>query len=152
MRLKLSFNLGLVIILVVIMLLMNGRTNAQEPALYVCRDTSYEGGIRYEFRNLPDAWVTVDGFWYVAEGTLLDGHTLIADALTDYPADASGIKPGEAVIGNTDYSIMLKGTSDTAPCDLPPESTPAAPQCPAWAFDSNTGEIICLWSLPKASN
>lgn len=119
----------------------------------VCRDTSYPAGIRYEFRNIPQNWIEKTGYWYVADDGEMQGNTFIADALTSYPVlDSSGIKLGEAVFGTPDYGVILRGTADTAPCDLPPESAPDAPQCPAWAINSETGELVCLWSLPEPTS
>lgn len=149
MKIHVQFN-PYFVVLVVVLLAIYSHVRAQDVAPSVCRDTTYESGIRYIFHDLPDSWVSKDGFWYVAEDTLLDGHTLIADAVVTYPLDASGILPGEAVIGSMDYSITVKGTADTAPCNQPPESIPSTPQCPAWSFNTGTGKIECLWDLPPA--
>lgn len=122
----------------------------------VCRDTSVEW-IRYQFRNIPENWIDVTGYWYVADGGNMTqsnyGNVFVADALTSYPPDASGIKPGEAVFGTMDYTIILRGDADSLPCNMPvPVATPVSTPCPAWAIDSNTGELVCLWSLPKATS
>lgn len=120
----------------------------------VCRDMSYPAGIRYEFRNIPQNWIDVTGYWYVADDGAMTqsnyGNIFVADALTSYPADASGIKAGEAVFGTPDYSFILRGTAETLPCNLPVPTTPEQTPCPAWAINGETGELVCLWDLPKA--
>lgn len=131
--------------------------HAADTVPTVCRDIDYPAGIRYEFRNIPENWIDVTGYWYVADdGGMTQsnyGNVFVADALTKYDPDASGIKVGEAVFGTSDNTFILRGNADTLPCNMPvPVATPVSTPCPAWAIDSNTGELICLWSLPKATS
>lgn len=129
-------------------------TKAADTLPTVCRDTSVEW-IRYQFRNIPENWIDVTGYWYVADGGNMTqsnyGNVFVADALTSYPPDASGIKPGEAVFGTMDYTIILRGDADSLPCNMPvPVATPVSTPCPAWAINGETGELVCLFDLPYA--
>lgn len=142
---------------IVLIVLSISPAKAADTVPTVCRDTSVEW-IRYQFRNIPENWIDVTGYWYVADdGEMTQsnyGNVFVADALTKYDLDASGIKPGEAIFGTSDNTFILRGNVDTLPCNLSvqPGSTPQPTPCPAWAIDSNTGELICLWSLPKATS
>lgn len=90
-------------------------TSAQDNELYVCRDAEIVG--RFEFRNVPQAWVD-EGYWYLADGATIEGNTLIADALTEYPDDGNGITAGMVVLGNMDYSVEIRSDVQTPSCEL----------------------------------
>lgn len=146
----------LVVLVLVAAILFTTPTKAADIMPTVCRDTDYPAGIRYEFRNIPENWIDVTGYWYVADdGNMLQtnvSNTFVADALTSYPMDTSGIKVGEAVFSSGDSTIILRGTSDTFPCDQLSATTPEPTPCPAWAINGGTGELVCLWLLPEATN
>lgn len=90
-------------------------TSAQDNELYVCRDAEIVG--RFEFRNVPQSWL-YEGYWYLADGAGMVGNTLVADALTEYPDDESGITAGMVVLGNMDYSVEIRGDVQTPLCEL----------------------------------
>lgn len=102
-----------IIVFILLFVLSSYEANAQDSELYVCRDASIVG--RFEFRNIPQEWTA---YWYLADGLTQEGDTLLADALTEYPDDSSGITAGMVVLGNMDYSVEIRGDVQTPMCDL----------------------------------
>lgn len=111
-----NFGIGLFFLILVLIILARQPAAAQDTAPTVCRDPRYET-VRLEFHNIPQSWQE-SGWWYLADGASLYGNILVADALTGYEVNESGITAGMAIIGTADYSYELRGDADSPPCDV----------------------------------
>jgi len=97
---------------------------AQEPAPYVCRADAPT--IRYEFRDIPQSWLDTGGWWYIADDIELEGNILKAGGIPAAEYYSDNVYQGEAAMGDSDGSVILKGDVNTAPCDVPVGATPGS--------------------------
>lgn len=130
---KRSFWLGIVALAIVVILIAASRASAQD-SITVCRDPRFPTG-RIEFRGMPDGWNTdpAQGWWILADGsgyypaTEHYSNTIVADVLVEgevqilgegFPEWEQNIAVGDALIGNGDYTIILKGNAESPECDV----------------------------------
>lgn len=139
--------IGLVVLwALIIILLYNLPTQAQDSQPYVCRDTTVESP-RYEFHNLPQSWQDgTEVYWSLSNGGGFVEGVLVLDGLLEYEDNAQGIVAGMALVGSTDYSFELRGDASTLDCEPIPE--PTSEPIPVVQIVMSTGRT-CVVKYPE---